>query len=102
MDILDFARAKQSTVAYSAIQATYTVAIANAVGDQIHIKNATDKDLVLGVRARDGELVEITLPTEDFSVRAYLAVHVGDIEIKHAGSAPTRGSVFLQSICAGN
>jgi len=72
------------------------------VGDQIHLRNATDKDLVLRVRARDGQLVEISLPTEDYQLRAMMLVHVGDIEIKHAGSAPTRGSLFLQSICAGN
>jgi len=99
---LDYAKAKNTIVAFGSVGSSYAVAISTTEGHYIEVKNTTDKDLVMRTKNLLGECVEVRLVTEDFSSRMVALIHSGDIEIKHAGSAPTRGSVFLQSICAGN
>jgi len=98
---LDYAKAKNTTVAFGSVGSSYAVAIAAAEGQYIEVKNGTDKDVIIKTMSLLAEDVEVRLVATDYSTRIIHLIHSGDISLKHAGVAPTSGSVFVQSICSG-
>lgn len=94
----NFSGAKNVTIAFGSIGAGYAVAIADAVGTFLEVKNTTNQDLVLRTKSLLPADVEVRLLAGDFSSKLIPLVHKGNIEIKHAGVAPSSGSLFIQTI----
>lgn len=96
------ASAKNNTVAFGSITSSYTDVITAAEGTVVEVKNSTTVNLSLKFKNTANQDVEIILLAGDVFSRIYPLVHQGVIQVKHLGTTPTSGSLFVQSIAEGS
>lgn len=89
---------KKAEVAFGSITSEFIQIIDNAKGRFLQVKNSTNKNVVLQVLQKGGEVAELTLPTQDFSSYMIPQYHDGNVFLKYESIAPTSGSVFIQSV----
>lgn len=96
-----FGVVKNASIAYSSIGASYSDALTGCQGRYIEVKNGTNQNLIIKAIGLNSSVIEKCLLAGDLMPRIIPCTHSGVIQVKYQSSAPTSGSLDIESFSDG-
>jgi hypothetical protein len=95
------AKVSMGEAAFGSVGASYSDLVTLTRADYIEVRSTLNQRAVLQLVNLAGEETELVIYANDPSTRIYDLKHQTKVRVKHAGVAPTSGTIIVQSIFAG-